>query len=135
MYSDGSDVTVREGEVEHTTSKDGASPVTVVTGYFDVGEMSAGWYTVAVTHGRPDHLPLVRIFIGDWSESAGPDERWGLRIGIAPNGPSLLDWPEDDRAEAAPIFTPLNPAQVLGTPTEPQIFALLDKMLAEDSRL
>jgi hypothetical protein len=24
---------------------------------------------------------------------------------------------------------------VLGTPTEPQIFALLDKMLAEDSRL
>lgn len=135
MYSDGSDVTVREGEVEHTTCNCCDAPTTVVTGYFDAGDLSAGWYTVGVTHDRPDHLPLVRIFIGDWSEGAGPDERWGLRIGIDKNGPALLDWPEADRAEAAPVFTPLDPAQIHGTPTEPQIFALLDKMLAEDSRL
>jgi hypothetical protein len=135
MYSDGTDVTVREGEIDYATCNCCGAPTTVVTGYFDVGDASAGWYTVGVTHDRPDHLPLVRLFIGDWSETAGPDERWGLRIGIDGNGPTLLDWPEKDLAEARTVFTPLSPAQVHGTPIEAQVWALMDKMLAQDSRL
>ncbi|MBY6162193.1 hypothetical protein KUV73_15000 [Mameliella alba] len=135
MYSDGSDISLREGEIEQSACTCCAKPVTVVTGYLEVGEMSAGWYTVGVTHNAPDHLPLVRLYIGDWTEGAGPGERWGLRIGISKDGPSLLDWPDKDVAEARPVFTPLNRAQVLGTPMEPQLWTLLDTILTQDSRL
>jgi hypothetical protein len=138
MLSDGSEVTVREGEVEETSCKCCTAPVTVVTGYLDVGDYSAGWYTVGVTHNRPGgpvHLPLIRLYLGDWTDQAGADERWGLRIGISAEGPELLDWSETDRTEAAPVFTPLDRAQVLGTPMEPQLFTLIDRVLRDDSRL
>jgi hypothetical protein len=135
VISDGSDVTLREGDVEQTTCNCCGAPTTVVAGYLEVGELSAGWYTVGVTHDRPDHLPLVRLYIGDWTETAGPDERWGLRIGISGDGPTLLDWPKGDLTDSAPVFTPLNRAQVLGTPMEPQLWALLDTVLTQDSRL
>ncbi|BBU55520.1 hypothetical protein KU6B_17850 [Mameliella alba] len=135
MFSDGSDVTLREGEIEETACTCCGARTTVVTGYLEVGDMSAGWYTVGVTLGTKDHLPLVRLYIGDWTEGAGPDERWGLRIGISRDGPSLLDWPEADMAEARPVFTPLNRAQVLGTPMEAQLWSLLDTILTRDSRL
>jgi hypothetical protein len=138
MLSDGTDVTVREGEIEHATCNCCDAPVTIVNGYLDVGEMSAGWYTVGVTHNKPGgsaHLPLVRLYIGDWTEGAGPDERWGARIGVSQDGPQLVDWPESEQAEARPIFTPLNRAQILGTPMEPQLFTLIDTILTNDSRL
>ncbi|MCT4559710.1 MAG: hypothetical protein N4A61_16820 [Pelagimonas sp.] len=135
MFSDGSDVTIREGEIEYTACNCCDAPTTVVTGYFEVGELSAGWYTVGVTHDRPGHLPLVRLYIGDWSDTAGPDERWGLRVGIDKEGPVLLDWSEEEMTQARPVFTPLNRLQVLGSPVEPQLWTLLDKMLTQDSRL
>ncbi|MGR3493860.1 hypothetical protein [Citreimonas sp.] len=138
MRSDGTDVTLREGEVEHTTCTCCPAPVTIVTGYLEVGDLSAGWYTVGVTHnqpGGPVHLPLIRLYIGDWTDAAGPDERWGARIGISSEGPQLLDWGDTEKAEARPVFTPLDRTQVLGTPMEPQLFALIDVILQHDSRL
>lgn len=135
MISDGSDVTLREGETEHTHCNCCDAPTTVVTGYLEVGELSAGWYTVAVTPGAPDHLPLIRLYFGDWTEGAGPDERWALRIGVSGDGPNMLDWPEKDRPHMTPVFTPLNRAQVLGTPMEPQLWTLIDLILTQDSRL
>lgn len=135
MRATADQVSVREGEVEYTECNCCGGPTTVVTGYLDVGDKSAGWYTVGVTLDRPGHLPLVRLFIGDWTDSAGPDERWGLRIGIDKDGPTLLDWPDADRAEAAPVFTPLDRVQVLGTPTEPELWTLIDQILSQDSRL
>lgn len=135
MTSDGSDVTLHAGETEETTCKCCGAPTTVVAGSLNVGEMSAGWYTVGVTHGKPDHLPLVRLYIGDWTEAAVPDERWGLRIGIAQDGPSLLDWSDADATEARPVFTPLNRAHVLGTPMEGPLWTLFDTILTRDSRL
>ncbi|WP_417208087.1 hypothetical protein [Antarctobacter sp.] len=135
MISDGSDVTLREGETEETACKCCGAPTTVVTGYLEVGDLSAGWYTVGVTLGKPDHLPLVRLYIGDWTDGAGPDERWALRVGISRDGPTLLDWPEKDAAEVRPVFTPLNRAQVLGTPMEGQLWSLLNTILTCDSRL
>lgn len=135
MLSDGTDVTIREGEVEHTACNCCGNPTTVVTGYLDVGDLSAGWYTIGVTHDAPNHLPLCRLYIGDWSETAGADERWGIRIGIAPDGPQLLDWSGAEQAEARPIFTPLNRPQVLGTPLEPQLWALMDTIRNADTRL
>lgn len=135
MISDGSDVTLREGEIEQTACNCCGAPTTVVTGYLETGEMSAGWYTVGVTLGTTDHLPLVRLYIGDWTDTAGPTERWGLRIGISHDGPALLDWPESDAAEARPVFTPLNRAQVLGTPMEDQLWSLINIILTRDSRL
>ncbi len=135
MISDGSDVTLREGETEHTACACCGAATTVVTGYLEVGDLSAGWYTVAATPGATDHLPLVRLYIGDWTDSAGPDERWGLRVGISRDGPGLLDWPEKDLDQLRPVFTPLNRAQVLGTPMEPQLWTLIDLVLTKDSRL
>ncbi|SMX49579.1 hypothetical protein [Maliponia aquimaris] len=135
MIADAADITLREGETEQGTCRCCGAPTTIVTGYLEVGALSAGWYTVGATMGEPDHLPLVRIYLGDWSDSAGPAERWGLRIGITPDGPNLLDWPEKDRAEARPVFSPLDRAQVLGTPMEAQVFDLLDTILSGDSRL
>lgn len=135
MLSDGSDVSVREGEVEHTACNCCGKLTTVVTGYLEVGALSAGWYTVGVTLDAPNHLPLCRLYIGDWTEGAGPDERWGIRIGISPEGPQLLDWSEDERAQAQPVFTPLNRPQVLGTPLEPQLWTLMDTIIGADSRL
>ena len=73
--------------------------------------------------------------IGDWTAAAGPSERWGIRIGIDRDGTTLLDWDAADRQEAAPLFTPLDRAQVLNTPMEPQVFALLDSILTQDTRL
>ena len=135
MFSDGTDVTVREGEVEHTSCNCCGKLTTVVSGYLDVGDKSAGWYTVGVTLDAPNHLPLCRVYIGDWSQEAGPDERWGIRIGIAPDGPQLLDWSTDEATEAKPVFTPLNRLQVLGTPLEPPLWKLMDKIIGSDSRL
>lgn len=135
MMSDGTDVTVREGEVEHTACNCCGRPTTVVTGYLEVGALSAGWYTIGVTHDTRDHLPLCRLYIGDWTEHATPDERWGIRIGIAPDGPQLLDWSEAEQAEARPVFTPLSRPQVLGTPLESQLWALMDTIRNADSRL
>ncbi|WP_136439218.1 hypothetical protein [Pacificoceanicola onchidii] len=133
--SDGSNVVVREGAVEETTCKRTGKPVTIVTGHLDVGDMSAGWYTVAVTHGATDQLPLLRLYIGDWSETAGPQERWGIRMGIDRDGAHVVDWPEADITEATPIFTPLSRAQILGTPMEAQIWTLTNRILTRDSRL
>ncbi|MGP6088056.1 hypothetical protein [Antarctobacter jejuensis] len=135
MISDGSDVTLREGETEQANCNCCGAPTTVVTGHLEVGEMSAGWYTVAATHGASDHLPLVQLYIGDWTDSAGPDERWGLRVGISRDGPSLLDWPEKDVPQLRLVFSPLNRAQVQGTPMEPQLWTLIDLILTTDSRL
>ena len=135
MISDGQDVTVKEGEVEHTACNCCGAPTTVVTGYLEVGEMSAGWYTLGVTHDAPNHLPLLNLYIGDWTEGAAPDERWGLRIGISTDGPTLLDWNEEAAQKASPVFTPLARAQVLGTPMEPQIWTLIDRIQTQDSRL
>ncbi|MFW2542157.1 hypothetical protein ACN2XU_05915 [Primorskyibacter sp. 2E107] len=133
--SDGSNVVIREGESEETTCTCCGKAVTAVTGYLDVGQLSAGWYTVAVTHGTKDHLPLLRLFIGDWSETAAPSERWGIRMGIDHDGAHITDWPEADQHEAAPVFTPLSRAQILGTPMEAQIWTLTDRILTRDSRL
>jgi hypothetical protein len=47
----------------------------------------------------------------------------------------LLDWSEEEMTQARPVFTPLNRLQVLGSPVEPQLWTLLDKMLTQDSRL
>lgn len=135
MLSDGSDVTVEEGEVEETACKCCGAPTTVVNGFLRAGAYHAGWYTVGVTLNAPGHLPLLRLYIGDWGAEAGPRERWGVRIGIDSDGPQLVDWPDADKAEAAPVFTPLDRAQVLGTPMEPQIFTLVDTILTQDSRL
>ncbi|WP_058246497.1 hypothetical protein [Tropicibacter naphthalenivorans] len=128
-------MTVQEGEVEQTQCNCCGKPTTVVTGYLTSGDYSAGWYTVGVTLDAPGHLPLLRLYIGDWSEGAGPDERWGFRIGIDGDGPQLVDWSAEDRSEAAPVFTPLDRAQVLGTPMERQIFTLVERILTQDSRL
>ncbi|WP_425098838.1 hypothetical protein [Tropicibacter sp. S64] len=133
--SDGSNVVVREGEAEQGVCNCCGKPVTAVTGYLDVGQLSAGWYTVAVTHDAPDHLPLLRLYIGDWSQDATPGERWGICMGIDRDGPQIRDWSEKDQREAAPVFTPLNRAQILGTPMEAQIWTLTDRILTRDSRL
>ena len=133
--SDGTDVTVREGEVDFTSCNCCGKPTTVVTGYLDVGALSAGWYTIGVTLDAPNHLPLCRLYIGDWTESAHVDERWGIRIGFSSDGPQVLDWPDQEREEARPLFTPLNKGQVLGTPLEPQLWSLLETIQKEDSRL
>lgn len=135
MIAGAAEIALREGETEQATCRCCGAPTTVVTGYLEVGDSSAGWYTVGVTHGAADHLPLVRLYLGDWTDSAGPQERWGLRIGISREGAALLDWPEADMAEARPVFTPLNRVQVLDTPMEAQVFDLLDTILTRDSRL
>ncbi|AUC52022.1 MAG: hypothetical protein ACU0CC_02910 [Sagittula sp.] len=135
MISDGSDVTLREGETEHTACNCCGKPTTVVNGYLEVGERSVGWYSVGVTLDAPNHRPLCRLYIGDWSQSAGPRERWGVRIGISSDGPLLLDWSPAEDAEARPVFTPLNRSQIEGTPMEPQFWTLIDLILKHDSRL
>ena len=135
MLSDGTGATVEEGATEQIACRCCGAPTTVVEGVLRVGDLFAGWYTVGVTLGTSDHLPLLRLFLGDWGQDAGPDERWGLRIGIDGDGPSLIDWSDSDRAEAAPTFTPLDRAQVLGTPMERQVFALVDTILTQDTRL
>lgn len=135
IFSDASGVTLTEGETEQTACNCCGAPTTVVSGTLEIADMSVGWYTVGVTLGQPDHLPLVRLYIGDWTDSAGPDERWGLRIGISRDGPNLLDWSQTDMTEMRPVFIPLNRVQVLGTPMEPQLWTLLDTILTQDSRL
>ena len=135
MMGDASQVTIREGDVDYTQCNTTGKPVTVVTGYLDVGEYSAGWYTVGVTHDAPDRLPLIRLYIGDWTEGAGPDERWGFRMGVTNDGPFLADWSDAEKSEARPVFTPVDKAQVEGTPMEPQIWQIVDKIMSEDSRL
>lgn len=135
MLSDGTDVTIRETDTDHTACNCCGKLTTVVSGALDVGEQSAGWYTVGVTLDAPNHLPLCRLYIGDWTETAGPTERWGVRIGIAPDGPHLLDWSKEEQQEAQSVFTPLNRQQVLGTPLEPQLWELVDRIMTQDTRL
>jgi len=126
------DISVVEQETERT-SCDCCQKVTTLgsVALLYEGEF-IGWFSLKFSEASSSHLPVFRIYVGDWSEGAQVDTRWGIGVSWHSEGCTLLDWDEEENNSS---FTRLNRNDILGSDFAVELWAMVDAIIMKDSRL
>lgn len=127
-------ITLEETETESVLCDCCRMTTTIANGDLSLGEAFIGWYSVRFSKNSSDHQPIISIYVGDWSEGAAKDTRWGMRVLWHPEGCELLDWQSNELEQIA-TYTPLGRGAILGTPYAEEMWAKIDAIIMKDSRL
>ncbi|WP_170383235.1 hypothetical protein [Ruegeria atlantica] len=128
------DISVIEQETERTPC-DCCRKVTT----FGAGELLytgefVGWFSVKFSEDPESHSTIIKVYVGDWSDGAPVDTRWGISVSCHSEGCTLLDWGEEDQKNND-LFTCLNRADILGSDFAAELWAMVDAIIMKDSRL
>ncbi|MDA7965624.1 hypothetical protein [Ruegeria sp.] len=128
------DITVVELETKRTHCDCCQQVTTHGAGDLLWDEDFIGWFTVNFSENSASHSPIIKVYVGDWSDGAPADSRWGVVVSWHSEGCSLLDWDAEDR-EGNDLFTCLNRDDVLGSEFAEELWAMVDAVITKDSRL
>lgn len=123
-----------DDEIERTRCDCCRGVTTRITGYLWADNDMLGWYSATFSEHGATHPPVITHYVGDWSEGAARDARWGMRVLWHAKGCTLLDW-DDDRRAGITSFTPLDRGDVIGTPYADHLWAMTDAVIMKDTRL
>ena len=127
-------ITLEESETERTKCDCCQSETVSITGDLLNGDSFLGWFNVRFASNLSEHPPIISVYVGDWSEDAPTEARWGMRVRWHEGGCELLDWSNDDKAGIA-RFVALGRNEMLGSAYETEFWAMIDAIIMKDSRL
>ena len=132
--TDWQSIAVTEGDVEQTLCDCCRTTTTRASGDLSNATEFLGWYDVTFGRDFTRHPPLLRIYVGDWSENGSSDTRWGMRVFWHSEGCELVDRNDEEKDEID-AFTPLGRDDILNTPFSHELWAMTDAIIMKDSRL
>jgi len=96
-----------------------------------------GAYFVAWTEGKPDHGAKLDLILGNWGDSATKDDRYSVALDyrLIDGSPQFMVVDALSRVTSGSplVGTALKRSDVIGTPLEPQVFAIVDAVYMSDS--
>lgn len=128
------DICVSERQTDQTKCDCCREVTTRATGDLSFKGDFKAWYDVFFSANSLTHPPMISIYVGDWSEDAAPDARWGARVVWHTEGCMLVDWDVETK-EDIDLFTPLDRNDILGSDFAIEVWAMVDAVIMKDSRL